>query len=73
MEKKGEKIEGSRYYRDFCAGCGEPMRVVRVDPNIPPYCEQCSPRQHRGCSSRGGTVNHEPDQDAYLPSFRAGN
>ena len=28
--KRGEPVPGSKYVRDFCAACGEPMRVVSV-------------------------------------------
>ena len=47
MEAKGAKIKGSRFIRDFCARCGEPMRVVRIrDSNGIPvehFCKECNP------------------------------
>lgn len=53
MEKRGEKIAGSRYIRDFCVGCGTPMRVLELLPvvanpdlSLGPWCERCAP--HRG-------------------------
>lgn len=30
LEARGEPIQGSRYSRDFCYFCGEPIRVTRV-------------------------------------------
>lgn len=41
-EKRGEKIPGSRFVRDFCNDCGTPMRVVAID--IPHWCEDCDPK-----------------------------
>lgn len=41
----GEQIPGSRFYRVFCATCGEPMRVVFHDIHKPAYCEDCAPRK----------------------------
>ena len=36
---RGTRIDGSRYYRDYCAGCLEPIRVTDVGAcNL---CEDC--------------------------------
>jgi hypothetical protein len=41
MEQKGDTIPGSRFLRDFCEGCGEPIRVINVA--TPNYCTECDP------------------------------
>jgi hypothetical protein len=49
-ETRGAPIPGSVYVRDFCAGCGEPIRVSaqrlrgtgRV--SLPNYCDVCGER-----------------------------
>lgn len=42
-ERRGQRIPGSRYVRDFCARCKEPIRVrfAGIDPN---FCESCDMR-----------------------------
>lgn len=42
MEKRGEKIVGSRYRRQFCTYCGEPVRSLK-DWAI---CDDCNSRNH---------------------------
>ena len=57
---RGEKIPPSRFYRDYCARCKEPIRVPgnkifvrdesgnllegKVDPKKKNYCTDCHPR-----------------------------
>ena len=41
MEARGEGIKGSRFLRDFCARCDEPMRVSDCNGNN--LCEECRP------------------------------
>jgi hypothetical protein len=59
MEKFGDPIPGSRFFRAFCARCGQPVRVTGetiqraqlevlsgdfdVDRLI--YCEECAPQR----------------------------
>lgn len=43
MEKRGEKIAGSRYRRAFCFHCGEPVRASK-DWAI---CDKCNTRGDR--------------------------
>lgn len=49
-EGRGEPIPGSRYVRDFCAGCGEPIRVTQrlLDDAkgcpVPHFCDRCGTR-----------------------------
>lgn len=38
-EKRGDRIAGSKLYRDFCCGCGEPIRVTEADGKQ--TCEDC--------------------------------
>lgn len=40
MEKVGERIAGSRFVRDYCLVCGDPIRVVTVGGNC---CNKCFP------------------------------
>lgn len=50
MERAGERIQGSKFVRDFCARCGEPIRVATIfdekvpDRRIENYCNDCDPR-----------------------------
>jgi hypothetical protein len=47
IEQRGDKIKGSRLFRDFCNCCGQPMRVqFRVDfSKKVPYCTDCTPSE----------------------------
>lgn len=50
-DRRGAPIPGSRYVRDFCAGCGEPIRVSPENltsargERIPNFCEVCTNRR----------------------------
>ena len=48
MEKRGDPVPGSMFYRDFCAGCQEPMRVTEDRLKTSNYCGQCSTKPHFG-------------------------
>lgn len=66
MERFGEQIKGSRYYRAFCQRCHTPMRVKACyDKDNKPifyYCEECGERtQHIGCSSPPSPLD-DPDE-----------
>ena len=37
----GEKITGSEYYREYCTGCDEPMRVTQDKVGTRPRCDDC--------------------------------
>lgn len=67
MEKLGEKIAGSRFYRAFCARCSDPLRVDEevLKKGIDLYCEQCSPT-HMGCTS---PPSPNTDVDEYSSSW----
>ena len=42
MEQRGESIEGSQLYRDFCAVCREPIRVTEDKRDLPQnFCLDC--------------------------------
>lgn len=41
-EKRWEKIENSRYYRDFCVHCGEPIRIFSKDIYKENSCNICN-------------------------------
>ncbi len=43
MDHHGDHIPGSGFYRAFCEGCGEPMRVSRADLGHAVWCERCDP------------------------------
>jgi len=69
--RHGDAIPGSRFYRSFCAGCGEPMRMDadRLDREV--LCNDCDP-PHIGVGSPFAALNSaENDPDAWLPSFLA--
>ena len=65
MEKYGELIAGSRFYRAFCTLCNEPIRVKysqlsKQKRHRGHICEICNPK-HIGCSSPISPL----DDDAY--------
>jgi hypothetical protein len=53
----GSRIPGSKLIRDFCACCGEPIRVVCISKNN--VCLDCtrSPNDFGGCQDR--TAEHD--------------
>jgi hypothetical protein len=71
MEKRGQPIPSSRFFRDFCVDCGEPMRVTRarLQKFIKNRCEFCDPK-HIGV---GNAVRSDPenDPDAFKKSWRS--
>ena len=38
---RGQRIPGSRYYREYCAQCGEAMRVIKKIVGTEPLCPDC--------------------------------
>lgn len=42
---KGMQIPGSKFYRDYCARCEEPLRFYYDSLDESNYCERCSPRE----------------------------
>ena len=42
---KGTQIPGSKYYRDYCTRCEEPLRIAYSRLDLTNYCERCSPRE----------------------------
>jgi hypothetical protein len=68
--RRGARVPGSRYYRDFCAWCRTPMRVTdyRILNRIETYCEICEPPAARLAVATDASrilCLHEPDWDAY--------
>ena len=55
LAQLGERIPGSRLFRDFCISCGEPMRVV--DAGRPNTCLDCRPTGCPGVSSGNITTS----------------
>jgi len=71
MEKRGQPIPGSRFFREFCIDCGEPMRVSRdrLKKGVENRCGFCDPK-HIGVGN-GVSSNPDTDPDAYQPSWRS--
>ena len=47
-EPRGSPIPGSRFLRDYCVSCGEPIRVIRLyDDNGAPLSHECNQCGHR--------------------------
>ena len=69
MIRRGESIPDSHFVRDFCDGCGEPIRVVsagRVN-----LCNVCKPIHYLGMG--GGNSDVETTEIQYHGSrFCAG-
>jgi len=42
IENRGQPIRGSCFFRDFCAHCGEPMRVKKSALGCKNYCQDCN-------------------------------
>lgn len=63
--KHGDPIPGSRFYRAFCARCGEPMRVQEANLNRENMCSDCDP-PHMGVGNPRASLNGlDQDPDAY--------
>lgn len=41
LEPVGSPIVGSKLFRQYCRGCGEPIRVVEKDRLRPGVCQDC--------------------------------
>ncbi len=56
MEQRGEAIASSRFYRDFCERCSEPIRVKFDDLKKANHCDDCynahPPGAHTGLVKR---------------------
>lgn len=68
--RRGARVPGSRFYRDFCPWCRTPMRVTdfRILNRIETFCEICGPSAARLAVATDASriLNlHEPDWDAY--------
>jgi len=55
--QRGKPIPGSCYYRDFCALCGEPIRVPKSRLNVPNVCRDC--RGHQAPPPRTGLTKRQ--------------
>ena len=57
MEAAGEKIPGSKYYRQFCYVCKQPIRVTEQDRSNPVLrCNDCLGRP-RPASGKRARIN----------------
>lgn len=63
--RHGDRIPGSRLFRAFCEGCGEPMRVA--DPDSHPDCEECSGSKNHRSKTQGMMLGRKL---IYLPEHR---
>jgi len=65
MEKRGERVKDSQFYRSFCTLCGEPIRVCKEDINKEIYCQECDPDRHIGLGKPKfkGDFSYEGAQD----------
>ena len=56
--KHGDRVPGSRWFRAYCPGCGEAMRVTQFDLKKPDrcWCGDCDPTSqqaaHTGLTPR---------------------
>ena len=41
MEKQGERIKGSRYFRGFCCVCHDPIRTFVSESEPESSCDDC--------------------------------
>lgn len=60
-KRKVEKIPGSKYYRAFCCGCREPIRVsTLLNAENAAWCDKCVD-DHAGARSRAEkALRHQP-------------
>lgn len=68
----GSAIPGSRYYRDYCTRCSEPMRVEEDRVGDEHFCSECDP-PHMGVGNATPGMGLDKDPDAYEPAWKAGN
>lgn len=47
MELRGQRIPGSRYFREFCSRCYAPLRVTESKIGYGVQCEDCDPNPLR--------------------------
>jgi len=70
--RRGDPIPDSRFFRSFCARCGEPMRMEAGRVNEDVLCNECDP-PHIGVGGPDGGLNGlDADLDAWRPSSLAG-
>ena len=70
--RRGDPIPGSRFFRSFCARCGEPMRMEADRVNEDVLCNECDPPHIGVGGPTGGLDGLDADPDAWRPSFLAG-
>ena len=73
MEKRGDLIPGSRFYRNFCSMCGEPMRVFsqdRLDENV--LCLDCRTFRSPGAGSPHGWKEQDTSFDRAIRAIEDG-
>jgi len=51
LETFGKPVEGSKYFRDFCTCCREPMRVASERLCDDNYCYGCDGHERTGRTS----------------------
>lgn len=61
----GIPVPGSIYYRAFCAGCGDPIRIVFYGENI---CSDCDPRRRGNAGKSSAHYNPDIDWGGYSNS-----
>jgi hypothetical protein len=69
--KRGDRIPGSRWYRDWCAGCREPIRVSEPALDLERnYCRDCAPVKSE--PKRHGRDGAEADREFHGGRFSGG-
>lgn len=58
---RGARIEGSKYFRDWCATCKEPIRVIGI--RSPNQCTRCAhPMPEGGNPAHPQIFQHDEDR-----------
>jgi hypothetical protein len=60
MEKRGDPIPGSIFFRSFCDTCGEPIRVSKERAMIDQKCSTCRAAEHPGYNVGDGMREPSP-------------
>lgn len=73
-EKRGDAIHGSRLFRDWCAGCREPIRVTAAALELARnWCRDCAPSAPvADPPPRRGRAGEAADREFHGGRFNAG-
>ncbi len=69
----GKRIPCSSLYRDYCVGCGEPLRVTKEALDHHNECKRCDPHKPPPgvpCTTKGETSNRKDERHGFLQGMQ---